>query len=415
MTVQSRKPVVWYERLLLALLVVVYLPGVVLTIRDLVPLPKQVDFAAYYVAARAMHLGLSPYDPRVADNIAASSGMTERTTYIYPPLLARAIEPLAALPYDVAAAVWLGLSIAALVLALYLLAQHIHLPKRMLLVAIPLVMFTPAVHYTLELGQINHFLLLMITAAVVATAPVLSGTLIGAAGALKVYPLALTAVFLLEWNVITLAATAISAALLSAAGSLGTPADASVTYWLAQIAPVINVERLITPGNQSLQAICLRLFAPHTFEAMFISASLETTVRVEPIFNAPALASPVAALLSILIAGATAWTLIRTRHVPGPVARLARFSLVLILTLIVLPVVWDHYYILLLLPAAVLYERRRIDLVRLALPAALLLVHLHRYWRLTLYTHSPLVLSLGLAGVCVMWVALIVVMNREAG
>jgi hypothetical protein len=410
----DRKPLVWCERLLLAALAVVYLPGVVLTIRDLVPLPKQVDFAAYYVAARAMHMGLSPYDPRVADSIATSAGITERTPYIYPPLLARAIEPLAAFQYDAAARVWLALSIAALVLALYLLAQHIHLRRRLLLVAIPLVMFTPAVHYTLELGQINHFLLLMMTTAVLTSSPILSGALIGVAGALKVYPLALGAVFLLEWNVIALGGTVISAALLTALGSLGTSADSSVVYWLAQVAPAINVERLITPGNQSLQAICTRLFAAHTFEAVALSASLPTTISVEPILNAPALASAAAAVLSIVIAGVSGWTLIRTRRAPGPVARLARFSLVLTLMLIVLPVVWDHYYVLLLLPAAVLYQRRHIDVVRLALPASLLLVHVHRYWRLTLYAHSPLLLSFGLAGVCVMWAALVVVMNRES-
>jgi hypothetical protein len=390
-----------------------YLPGIPLTLHDLVPLPKQVDFAAYYVAARAVHMGLSPYDLGVADSIAASAGIAERTPYIYPPLLARSIQPLAFLPYDIAAPLWLALSLVALVLALYLLAQHIHLSRRVLLVAIPLVIFTPPVHYTLELGQINHLLLLMMTAAIVSSGSVLSGMLIGIAGALKVYPLALTAVFLLEPNVIAAILTVASAALLSAAGSLGTP-EGSVTYWLAQIAPMINVERLITPGNQSLQATCMRLFAPYTFEAVRISASLPTTIRVDPIIDAPALAFPLALVVSLLIVGVSGWTLIRTRRVPGAVARLARFSLVLTLTLIVLPIVWDHYYVLLLLPAAALYQRRRIDLVRLALPAALVLTHIHRYWRLALYAHSPLLLSFGLAGVCVMWAALIVVMHREA-
>jgi hypothetical protein len=395
-------------------LVVAYLPGVVLTLRDLIPHPEQVDFAAYYVAARAMRMGLSPYDPGVADGIAAAAAITNRTPYIYPPLLARAMEPLTAFPYGVAARIWMALSFAALVVALYLLSRYIHVGRRLLLVAVPMVMFTPAVHYTLELGQINHFLLLMMTAAAVTSRPVLAGTLIGAAGALKVYPLALAAVFLVESNVIGLAATAISAALLSAAGSFGTSLDSSVVYWFAQVAPAINVERLITPGNQSLQAICMRLFAPYTFEAVAISASLPTTISVAPILNAPALARPIAAVLTAVMTGASGWTLIRTRRVPGAVAHLARFSLVLTLTLMVLPVVWDHYYALLLLPAAVLYQRRQIAVARLALPASLLLVHVHRYWRLMLYAHSPLLLSFGLAGVCVMWAALMVVMDREA-
>jgi hypothetical protein len=74
------------------------------------------DFHAFWGAARNVLHGRSPYASFGAD----SSG-TAYPLYLYPPLLAEAIAPLGALPFIVAAGLFVAASVAAIVSALWLL------------------------------------------------------------------------------------------------------------------------------------------------------------------------------------------------------------------------------------------------------------------------------------------------------
>ncbi|HMQ35486.1 MAG TPA: hypothetical protein PKD53_32550, partial [Chloroflexaceae bacterium] len=67
----AREPAALLELALLALLGLVLLPGVALAARDLVPIPPQVDFTTYYLAARALAEGASPYDQATLNRLAA--------------------------------------------------------------------------------------------------------------------------------------------------------------------------------------------------------------------------------------------------------------------------------------------------------------------------------------------------------
>src|SRR5919108_4061569 len=97
------------DALLIGIACLLLAPGIVLTAADLFPLPPQIDFSAYYLAARALRAGMDPYDPQVLAQLASSAGVSAYTPYIYPPLLAVIVMPLAALPYQSAAAIWLTL------------------------------------------------------------------------------------------------------------------------------------------------------------------------------------------------------------------------------------------------------------------------------------------------------------------
>ena len=71
------------------------------------------DFAAYHAAALDLAAGRSPYDPQMLAGPIPSQG---EVLYKYPPLLAQVLTPLAALPLNAAAAIWLvaqGLMILA--------------------------------------------------------------------------------------------------------------------------------------------------------------------------------------------------------------------------------------------------------------------------------------------------------------
>jgi alpha-1,2-mannosyltransferase len=397
------------ERALILAIGVLLAPGVFITVSDLVPIPPQIDFAAYYLAAHAIRGGEDPYDPAVLARLSASHGVPAHTPYIYPPFLAVAIQPLASLSYPVAAAIWLALSAAALVAALVLLRSIVDIPDRLFPFAVGAVFVLPAVQYTLELGQINHFILLLVVAAAVQTSPRWSGILIGTAAALKVFPAVFGAVFLRRKHFGAAAAAvlvAVLATLASAAYTSGT-----VGGWIRNVAPGINGARMVTPNNQSLEAVSARFFAPHTFEAIAVSPSVPTTINLPPVVHAPGYASIIASAAGLLVIVLTARALVFTRAVPGAMAHYARFALVTTAVLIVLPVVWDHYYVLLLLPAAVLY-RSRDRRLRVALLTATALILLHRYWRLTMYARSPVLLSAGLAGVFTLWGALLVDLTK---
>ena len=76
------------------------------------------DFGAFWLAARAVLHGHSPYAPLASLPPVPSRGFE---AYGYPPLTAFLLTPLAALPFLAAKLVFLVLNVGALVLALRLL------------------------------------------------------------------------------------------------------------------------------------------------------------------------------------------------------------------------------------------------------------------------------------------------------
>jgi len=394
------------EVALLAVIGVLLAPSVFLTISDLIPLPPQIDFAAYYLAAHAIRGGEDPYVPAVLARLAAHAGISAHTPYIYPPFLAVAIQPLAALPYPVAAGIWLAMSAAALMVALVLLRSILTIPDRVFPLVVAGAFFLPPVHHTLELGQINHFLLLLIVAAALQTRALWSGVLIGAAAALKVFPAVFGGVFVVRKHFAGIAAAVLVGATATAASAGYGSGHKALERWVHSVALSITGERLVTPNNQSLEAVSARFLEPHTFEAVAVSPARSTRVRLEPLVHAPGYAPVVARAAAVIVILVTIGALLSSRGVPGTLAQCARFAVLVAMTLIVLPVVWDHYYVLLLLPIAVLY-RGGDHRLRVALLAGAALLLFHSYWRLTLYARSPVLLSAGLAGVMTIWAALL--------
>src|SRR5262245_13368064 len=71
------------------------------------------DFNVYYFAAREIIGGRDPY----------TNSLGPSTTYLYPPLLAQTLAPLALLPLSVAAYLWFLVSAASLVAAAIMSAK----------------------------------------------------------------------------------------------------------------------------------------------------------------------------------------------------------------------------------------------------------------------------------------------------
>ena len=383
------------NRILGSLILLLFLPGVYLTLADLTPAPHQEDFGAYYLAAIALANGESPFDAQIAARLAAAAGVKYHSTYIYPPLLAVLLRPLIALPYSAVAAVWFVLSAGALVAALWHLRPFVQLPWRIYGWVCAAAFFLPPVHHTLQHGQITHFLFLMIVSGAVGSTG--AAVWVGIAAALKVFPATLAGVYALSGRWAALVTMAGSAAILTLAGVLAEPA-ATVDFF-TRVGPQLSVEPPLAPNNQSVTAVMARWFEPHWF--------------VTPIADAPVVGRGAAYLATLVVIGLTFRALVAIRRADGAMVQLWRFSLALTATLIVSPIVWDHYYLLLLLPVAVLFRGSEDRTVRVLLLAGGVFLLSHRYWPLTFAMKSPLFMSQGLAGVVLLWIALLKALSYD--
>lgn len=167
---------------------------------------------------------------------------------------------------------------------------------------------------------------------------------------------------------------------------------AATDDFMRRVGPQLAVERRLAPNNQSVQAVTSRLFEAHWF--------------VTPVVHAPAAGRIASLAVSAGVVVLTLLALGRGRGAEGSMAHVGQMSLMLAATLVVSPIVWDHYYVLLLLPAAALYRSDDRTIRTLLLAGAALLLS-HRYWPLLFAAKSPAFMSQGLAGVMVLWIALL--------
>jgi len=113
------------------------------------------DFGAFWLASRAALHGHSPYTPLASLPHAASIGFDP---FVYPPIVAFLLAPLAALPFVAARLLFLAVNLGAVVLALRLLGVRDWRCYGIALV-------TPAVVESVASGTISILLLLGVAAA----------------------------------------------------------------------------------------------------------------------------------------------------------------------------------------------------------------------------------------------------------
>jgi hypothetical protein len=101
------------------------------------------DVRAYYDAGARLNAGIGLYEQAAATN--------EAEFYRYPPLLAIAFRPLAVLPFEVAAAIWEGVVVAAFALTLRRIGLGRRALRRRALVAIGLLGLP--IGWSLAIGQ----------------------------------------------------------------------------------------------------------------------------------------------------------------------------------------------------------------------------------------------------------------------
>ena len=271
------------------------------------------DFSAYWVGARQVLEGLSPYLP---SQLAGPYSPQQQFLYLYPPPLAALVTPLAFLiagSYKAAAWVWTALAAAALVASVLAMYRSERLDRfallagrgRWLLVAAAFA-FPPVVG-ELVLGNVHLLLLGLLTLGWLGIqrgggrGEWIAGLAVGVAAVIKVFPAVILLWFLLTRRFraaagVVVGAMAVALVTLPLTGiepwlqyptvlaNLGPPSDTTdtlaPTVWLAEAIGFTPARVIVTAAGLALLAwAALRLDATRSFAvAVLVSVLIAPAV-----------------------------------------------------------------------------------------------------------------------------------------
>jgi hypothetical protein len=392
----------WASRLGLALWLGVVVAFGVINVGRFFTLVSQpldpIDFGTYYLAARQMAIApAGAYDVQVLDRLWQNSDVpTWAPPYVYPPFFAAVLQPLASLPYQPAAAIWMGLNFSLLFLALIGLLALFRWPggwKGALLLFGLMAAFTPGFEAVL-LGQVGPLLVFLLVLTLWLLSEPRSKVKDGMAGVvlalgifIKIFP-----VFMLLYLVLRRRWFALAGSL---AGGLGFLLVGLI--WGGGIANSWVYFTQVFPGAY------LGRFEAAAYENQSISALINRLSGHAPFYQGLAL---VCILLVLVLTYAV---LIGSR----PASIGIEFALICMLPLLVFSWVYPHVYILMLIPWVVLYQTWRAGEWWLIWPllASFLLIIINTYlpWLNSGVSRIPM----GLMGAIMAWLALWFLVRKE--
>jgi hypothetical protein len=264
----------------------------------------------------------------------------------HPPTSVLLLAPFGYLDYPDAVLVWNLLSLAALGVSLWLIAraEQVQLPLWAVFPALTVLLLCNPLRQQIYLGQFNLVLLLLfvgIWRAARSEHAALAGSLLGLATVLKLFPGFLFLYFALrrQWKVLGVGVA--TAAVLTAI----TVAVMGTEPFRAYVVEVLPTNERCQSGwkNASVTGLWKKLFDPATLEE-----------HVEPLTRSPALAR-LAALLSA--AAVVGLLLHATRRASTPRQHDLTLGLAVLAMLMLSPIAWDHYFLMLFLPLSLIVAR----------------------------------------------------------
>ncbi|WP_405135269.1 glycosyltransferase 87 family protein [Nocardia sp. NBC_01388] len=186
--------------------------------------------------------------------------------FIYPPFAALVLAPFALMPWDAARIAFFVTSVAALAVSFYLVARRVwpgesrrRLGLWVAACATPLGLLLEPTHSTLDFGQVNLLLMVLVVADCLAEKPTWRrGMLIGIAAAVKLTPAAFILFFLIRRDYKAAVTAAITGAVATALTFAVLP-HASMKYWFGGLGNVSGLSGSAFHTNQSIQAVLARL------------------------------------------------------------------------------------------------------------------------------------------------------------
>lgn len=217
-----------------------------------------VDFHVYYMSAHMLRRGEDMY---------------AQIPYIYPPLLALLVQPLAVLPPNTSTMLWKALQHLALFAGWVLMVRLVPSQIRLPLAALMLFgLGTVVVREEVRLGQINSIILLLLVAGLYLVArastfrgAAMGGALVGLAASIKVLPITLAAYLWTRGPRMAALGAGVTVALLLVAQLALVPA--ALNSWIAHFPALFQ----LTHGNidnQSINAALSRAFLPSVHEEL---------------------------------------------------------------------------------------------------------------------------------------------------
>lgn len=256
-----------------ALAVFVTVSWVMVTKGSLSSIPYRIDLDVYRIGGQVWLSGGELYGTLPLTDIGAALPFT------YPPIAAVLFSVLALMSLPVASLLFSSVSIVAFGVALALIVKHLTgwNYQQVVWATVPLVsvlMMCEPVVQTLNFGQINAFLFLLVVADVVlGRGKWWQGSLIGLAMAIKLTP----AVFLVcffagrQWRALVVGV--LSALFFTGLGFLAAPRD-SLQYWTETLRDPSRIGELSYAGNQSLNGFLVRLGFDGSSAVWFFSCAV---------------------------------------------------------------------------------------------------------------------------------------------
>jgi hypothetical protein len=324
-----------------AILAVIWICALLVLIGTLTRMPDQWhrrDFSNYYESAWAMRHGIDPYSTNLTP-IGAQLGL-ETNWLVHasetPPFLL-CFEPLTRMRPRFAFWIWVAINFSALALAMYLLlVRRRGLSGRTALLLAGLMLMSAPVNLNFYWGQSQLIVLALMVAAMRAMErdrDGAAGLLIAAASLLRAYPLLLVGYFVIrrKWRAAIFATAGIAAGGFATIAILGLPQTLSFMHgalWLTDYRVVNRVD------NLSLGPFVSRMFWSLTGTA---PGSSTDWVRRAAIGAA-----------DVIVLGLTIRATLADSNRRDPDWRI--YSLWIATAIMLTPVGWHHYLVLLAIP-----------------------------------------------------------------
>lgn len=301
---------------------VVAMVGCLYLVAILNAVPPHPDLAVYVRGARDLLAGRPLYDAYLQ----SSADPALRNGFIYPPLFAILLAPLAWLPSNATAGVWLIVTQLALLLSFVLVMRRLAARRTVVLLALAITLTLYPLWADGSQAQANLPILLLVTAGIlgVASGSNRAGGWLGLAAVLKLTP-GLLLIWLL-WDRRWRAAAWMAGvgAAVTAVAALLRPTD-TLTY-ATRVLPLL-AHGTAYYSNQSIAGLAARLFSHNPY--------------VDPVAIFPWW--PVA--VDLVAAALLALWLVASRRLESPLARGLAF---LPLLPLVSAISWEHHLVILL-------------------------------------------------------------------
>ncbi len=322
--------------------------GAATVLRIMPPKNASFDFIQEWASTRN-HFADQPIYASLNETIPKYLGRQWRAQTVdvnaHPPASVFILLPLAPLEYRTAHAAWNGISLIAMLVSLGLLIGRfgLGLPAWTFFPILALILTSNSFTQQMIQGQLNLLLLLLFTLAWImhrGNRSFQSGLWMGLAAAVKLFPAFMGLYYLMRRDWRAVAGMAVSFTLLNglAAGVLGVQ-----TYrdYFGRVVPEVRDGFLDFWPNASISGFWSKLLdAPNG--------------HVIPVAYFPALAAALTWLSVLAVTGLAAWKCWRART---EAERDVAFAVCMVAMMLVSPITWDHYFMLLVLAWAILWQQ----------------------------------------------------------